>query len=51
MLKLIKLNKNYQDSNVKFDAISGVNLTLPDVGFISILGDSGSGKTRGDSFV
>lgn len=45
MLKLIKLNKNYQDSNVKFDAISGVNLTLPDVGFISILGDSGSGKT------
>ena len=45
MLKLIKLNKNYQDSNVKFDAISGVNLTLPDVGFISILGDCGSGKT------
>lgn len=45
MLKLNNVTKIYKTKDFSIGALSGASLTLPDVGFISILGDSGSGKT------
>ena len=46
MIKLTNLNKYYnKKKNNEIHVINDVNLTLPDTGLITFLGQSGSGKT------
>ena len=47
MLELRNLHKTYctKKSNVKYDALKGINFEADDGDFIAIMGESGSGKT------
>ncbi len=46
MIKINNLNKYYnKGKNNEIHVINDISLELPDVGFVSILGQSGSGKT------
>jgi len=46
MLKLVDVGKKYKvSSNVHVQALHGINLELPDKGFVVIVGKSGCGKT------
>ena len=45
MLELKGINKVYRTKAGEFPALQGVDLVLPDKGFIAILGPSGCGKT------
>ncbi len=45
MLKIIDLSKSYGEGENRQEVLKKINLTLPENGFISMLGKSGSGKT------
>ncbi|MCQ2795341.1 MAG: ABC transporter ATP-binding protein/permease [Bacilli bacterium] len=45
MLELRDITKTYVVEKQHFPALKGINLSLPDKGFVSILGPSGCGKT------
>lgn len=46
MLKLKKITKDYViDKNLSVNALKGIDLEFPEHGFVSILGQSGCGKT------
>lgn len=45
MLKLIDIKKEYNTTDIKVEALKGINLEFRDSEFVSILGPSGCGKT------
>ena len=45
MLQLYNIVKTYETGDIKQDALKGVNVCFRDCEFVSILGQSGSGKT------
>ena len=45
LFRIRNVYKNYQTQNSVVEALKGVNLDLPDKGFVSLVGKSGSGKT------
>ena len=46
MIKIVNVSKIYSSkTNINYQALTDINLTLPKEGFISILGASGSGKS------
>ena len=45
MIKISHLIKDYTTRTATYRALKGIDLTLPDVQFVSILGPSGCGKT------
>lgn len=45
MLELIDIKKNYETGGTKVPALKGINLRFRDSEFVSILGQSGCGKT------
>ena len=45
MLKLIDINKTYENKKVSTQALKNINLEIDDKGLISIVGVSGCGKT------
>ena len=40
MISIIGLRKSYD-----FEVLQGINLQLPDQGFVALIGESGSGKS------
>lgn len=45
MIKLENINKYYKSQSGRFHVLKDINLTLPDVGMVYIVGKSGSGKS------
>ena len=45
MLELINIKKDYETGDTKVAALKGINLRFRDCEFVSILGQSGCGKT------
>ena len=44
-LELINVSKSFQTKNGEIQALSPVNMTIPDGTFLTILGPSGCGKS------
>lgn len=51
MLELINIKKDYETGDTKVAALKGINLRFRDCEFVSILGQSGCGKTDRKSVV
>lgn len=45
MLRIKNLSKTYYTKNQNVNALKDVNITLPNTGLVSIIGESGCGKT------
>ncbi len=45
MIKIINVSKDYKVKAGLFRALSGINLELPNTGFVSLYGENGCGKT------
>lgn len=45
MLELIKVNKYYKSESSNYHVLKDINVSFPDSGLVSILGQSGCGKT------
>ena len=45
MIKIVNVSKDYKVKSGLFRALSGINLELPNTGFVSLYGENGCGKT------
>ena len=45
MIKIVNVSKDYKVKAGLFRALSGINLELPNTGFVSLYGENGCGKT------